>query len=93
MSWTGVRYALQMAARHSFFGHRMCWMCTFISGLEDISEDFAYKQAGFLSSFLFQDVAIWLHKHAWQVFCPSDEQCHPPGNCQNCVDRTYPLSW
>jgi len=23
-----------------------------------------------------------------QVFCPSDEQCHPPGNCQNCVDRT-----
>eukprot|EP00913_Durusdinium_trenchii_P016994 g15979.t1 len=23
-----------------------------------------------------------------QVFCPSDEQCHPPGDCQNCVDRT-----
>ena len=46
--------------------------------------------------FLFQDISNLANAVSHgksQVFCPSDEQCHPPGNCQNCVDRTYGFSW
>lgn len=84
MSRTGVRYALQMAARHSYIvraGSHFQRFCL---------------QASLLPfKFLFQDISNLANAVSGksQVFCPSDEQCHPPGNCQNCVDRTYGFSW
>ena len=76
MSRTGVRYALQMAARHSY-----------------IVRAGSHLQRFCLQASLISNLANAVSHGKSQVFCPSDEQCHPPGNCQNCVDRTYGFSW
>lgn len=64
------------------------YFCSFDSSCKDDCKECGWKSATDSAfSQCVRPTAMTCHADGHQVFCPTDQSCHPEGDCSRCVDR------